>query len=146
MGCCDRGEGQYRHVKFAELQERLSLAEGALARERGNRFYGQRGVEAALQLSWQELDGVAQRLGMLLGLFAAVDLPWALVQGVAEEASFAAEALSEARGRLDRLHLIQPVDETCEVYRIHPLVREFLRRKLSGCGELEKPLRLAFVT
>jgi tetratricopeptide (TPR) repeat protein len=134
-----------RHLTFAKLQVRLSLADESIARERKYRFYGDRGVEAAIQLSWDDISTGSQRVAMLLGLFAPVEILWELVAGIGERAEITEAELNEARGQLDRLHLIQPIDEECNFYKIHTLVREFFRAKLSKAEENHQ-FRQAFVT
>lgn len=119
-----------RFLTFAKLQERLSLADESIARERKYRFYAHRGVEASIQLSWDDISIGSQRVAMLLGLFAPVEILWELVAEIGASAEITEVELNEARGQLDSLHLIQPIDEECNFYKIHTLVREFFRYKL----------------
>ncbi len=100
-----------RFLTFAEVQEKLHLADAAISRERKHRLYGYRGVEAAIRLSWDDLSATSQRVAMLLGLFAPVHILWELVEGIGESAEITKTELNEARGQLDNLHLIQPIDE-----------------------------------
>ncbi len=134
-----------RFLTFAKLQERLNLADESIARERRNKFYGYRGVEAAIQLSWEDISTGSQRVAMLLGLFAPVEILWELVAGIGASAEITEAELNEARGQLDSLHLIQPIDEECNFYKIHTLVREFFRAKLLKAEENHQ-FRQAFVT
>ena len=67
-------------------------------------------MEAAIRLSWDDLSTAAQRVAMVLGLFAPVDILWELVAAVGEKAGITAAELTAARGQLDSLHLIQPAD------------------------------------
>jgi len=134
-----------RFLTFAKLQERLNLADESIARERKYRFYGDRGVEAAIQLSWDDISTGSQRVAMLLGLFAPAEILWDLVAEVGANAEITEAELNEARGQLDSLHLIQPVDEECNFYKIHTLVREFFRAKLLKAKE-NRQFRQAFVT
>ena len=133
-----------RFLTFAKLQERLNLADESIARERKNKFYGYRGVEAAIQLSWNDISNCSQRVAMLLGLFAPVEILWELVAWIGASAEITEAELNEARGQLDSLHLIQPVDEECNFYKIHTLVREFFRSKLLKAEENHQ-FRQAFV-
>ncbi len=133
-----------RFLTFAKLQERLSLADESIARERKHRFYAHRGVEAAIQLSWDDISTGSQRVAMLLGLFAPVEILWELVAWIGASAEVTEDELNEARGQLDSLHLIQPVDEECNFYKIHTLVREFFRAKLLKAEENHQ-FRQAFV-
>ena len=134
-----------RFLTFAKLQERLSLADESITRERKHRFYAHRGVEAAIQLSWDDISTGSQRVAMLLGLFAPVEILWELVAGIGASAEITEDELNEARGQLYSLHLIQPSDEECNFYKIHTLVREFFRAKLLKAEENHQ-FRQAFVT
>jgi len=81
-------------------------------------------VRAAIELSWEPLDEEARRVAMVLGVFGlgAIELGW--VEACVEE-----EAVEEI---LD-LDLVRRslVERTEEGYRLHSLVREFLREKLA---------------
>jgi hypothetical protein len=152
LGCLPLGIeliGEYlsknRFLTFAKLQERLSLADESITQERKYRFYAHRGVEAAIQLSWDDISAGSQRVAMLLGLFAPVEILWELVAGIGASAEITEAELNVARGQLDSLHLIQPIDEECNFYKIHTLVREFFRAKLLKAGENHQ-FRQAFVT
>ncbi|MCA6538451.1 MAG: tetratricopeptide repeat protein [Pseudanabaena sp. M085S1SP2A07QC] len=134
-----------RFLTFAKLQERLNLVDESIARERTYRFYAHRGVEAAIQLSWDDISTDSQRVAMLLGLFAPVEILWELVAGIGASAEITEAELNEARGQLDSLHLIKPVGEECNFYKIHTLVREFFRAKLLKAEENHQ-FRQAFVT
>ena len=134
-----------RFLTFAKLQERLNLADESIARERKYRFYAHRGVEAAIQLSWDDISNGSQRVAMLLGLFAPVEILWELVAEIGSSAEITEAELNEARGQLDSLHLIQPIDDECSFYKIHTLVREFFRAKLLKAEENHQ-FRQAFVT
>jgi tetratricopeptide (TPR) repeat protein len=133
-----------RFLTFAKLQERLNLADESISRERKYRFYAHRGVEAAIQLSWDDISTGSQRVAMLLGLFAPVEIFWELVAWIGASAEITEDELNEARGQLDSLHLIQPVDEECNFYKIHTLVCEFFRAKLLK-AEVNHQFRQAFV-
>jgi hypothetical protein len=124
-----------RHETFAQLQKRLNLADESISRERKHRFYAHRGVEAAIQLSWDDISTGSQGVAMLLGLFAPVEILWELVAAIGASAEITEDELNEARGQLDRLHLIQPINESCDFYKIHTLVREFFRAKLLKAEE-----------
>jgi tetratricopeptide (TPR) repeat protein len=133
-----------RHLTFAKLQENLRLADKVLSSDRKNKFYAYRGVESAILLSWQDLSAASQRVAMCLGLFAPVEIGWKLVADMAASAEITESELDEARGELDRLHLIQPVGEDCNFYKIHTLVREFFRDRLAQATE-NQLFRGAFV-
>lgn len=95
----------------------------------------QRGVLAAFELSWQELQDDDKQLGCLLSLFAAAPLPWKLVEQCLPEED--AEDLEEIRDdRLLNLHLVQRKGEG--IYQLHPLLREFFQYKLTGLEQAEE--------
>ncbi len=134
-----------RHLTFAKLQEKLHLADESISRDRKGKFYGYRGVEAAIQLSWDDINTGSQGVAMLLGLFAPVEILWELVAAIGAKAKITEDELNEARGQLDSLHLMQPVDDECNFYKIHTVVREFFRAKLLKAEENHQ-FRQAFVT
>ncbi|AFY39357.1 NB-ARC domain protein [[Leptolyngbya] sp. PCC 7376] len=151
LGCLPLGLeliGEYlrqnRFLSFADLQERLTLADESLSRDRAGLIYGQRGVAAAIQLSWDELSEASQRVAMWLGLFAPVDISWDLVASLGDKVALNDAELNQARGELDRLHLIKPVEEDFDFYTVHALVREFCQIKLSEAEE-NQPYRQGFV-
>ncbi|GBO53232.1 kinesin light chain [Pseudanabaena sp. lw0831] len=133
-----------RFLTFVKLQERLNLADESIARERKYLFYGDRGVEAAIQLSWNDISTGSQRVAMLLGLFSPVGILWELVVEIGASAEITEAELNEARGQLDSLYLIQPIDDEFNFYKIHTLVREFFRAKLLKAEENHQ-FRQAFV-
>ena len=101
-----------------------------------------RGVEAAFELSWSELNEnePAQQLGCLLSLFALAPIPWSLVESAAPEQD--SEALKDARVALENLHLLQG-EEGEETYQLHQLIQEFLRikqRNLASAGKQKSNL------
>ena len=88
----------------------------------------QRGVLAAFELSWEQLEAEAQELAMRLSIFAAAPIPWELVRECWSEAD--AEELEDWRDdELVRLHWLARVGEGR--YGLHPLVREFFAVKLA---------------
>jgi tetratricopeptide (TPR) repeat protein len=104
-----------------------------------------RGIEAAFDLSWEELDESSQHLGKLLSLFAPAPIPWRLAEAVdqkyfensPENEEFDVEILEAARTRLIELHLIQLSQKQEQIYRLHSLIREFFRSKLEANLQLE---------
>jgi tetratricopeptide (TPR) repeat protein len=95
----------------------------------------QRGVLAAFELSWQELENSDKQLGCLLSLFAAAPIPWKLVEQCLSEED--GEDLEEIRDdRLLNLHLLQRKGEG--IYQLHPLLREFFQYKLTDLEQAEE--------
>ncbi|MEJ6486604.1 tetratricopeptide repeat protein [Nostoc punctiforme UO1] len=123
-------------LSLTEILRRLEnkrLDERSLSKSKSEAdMTAQRGVLAAFELSWQELEDDDKQLGCLLSLFAAAPIPWKLVeQCLAEED---AEDLEEIRDySLLNLHLLQRKGEG--VYQLHPLLRQFFQYK---CTALEK--------
>ena len=120
------------------LKAMLSLLEKKRLRHRSvleadSTMTAKLGVANAFELSWERLDENAQQLGCLLSLFASADIPWWLVEVAydnmlsSEDEEIDLEFLVEARGDLLRFNLLQHTGE--ETYRLHPLIREFLREK-----------------
>jgi tetratricopeptide (TPR) repeat protein len=88
-------------------------------------------VRAAIELSWEPLKDDARRVAMVLGVFAlgAIELDW--VKPCVDD-----EDVEEI---LD-LDLVKRslVERTEDGYRLHSLVREFLREKLAGTEDAER--------
>ncbi|MGQ4649398.1 tetratricopeptide repeat protein [Lyngbya aestuarii] len=98
----------------------------------------QLGVKDALELSWQELDPMAQQVGQFVSLFAAAVFSWQWVESATELLKCAESDINEAKKQLYKRYLIERIErindrEAC--YKIHPLVREFLQAKLAESGE-----------
>ncbi|MEH1999537.1 MAG: tetratricopeptide repeat protein [Nostoc sp.] len=126
-------------LSLAEMLRRLKnkrLDERSLSKSKSEAdMTAQRGVLAAFELSWQELEDSDKELGCLLSLFAAAPIPWKLVEQCLPEED--AEDLEEIRDdRLLNLHLLQRKGEG--IYQLHPLVREFFQYKLTGLEQAEE--------
>jgi tetratricopeptide (TPR) repeat protein len=89
----------------------------------------QRGVEAAFEVSWDELNQPARDLGCFLSLFALAPIPWRLVIERCLSAEDEEELEDIREEQLLNLHLLQAVEG--EVYQFHPLVRQFFQAKLA---------------
>ncbi len=89
----------------------------------------QRGVEAAFEVSWEELNQPARDLGCFLSLFALAPIPWRLVIERCLSAEDEEELEDIREEQLLNLHLLQAVEG--EVYQFHPLVRQFFQAKLA---------------
>ncbi|WP_180277798.1 hypothetical protein [Nostoc sp. 'Peltigera malacea cyanobiont' DB3992] len=95
----------------------------------------QRGVAAAFELSWQELDNQAQKLGCLLSIFALAPIPWYLVERCLPNQD--SEDLEDVRDDyLVNLSLLQRTGE--ETYQLHRLIREFLSDKLEELAQADE--------
>jgi tetratricopeptide (TPR) repeat protein len=118
-------------LSLAEMLQRLEkkkLKERSLSQPEEN-MTAQQGVEAAFELSWEELTDNDKQLACLLSLFAAAPIPWQLVESCLPEVD--AEELEESRDdKLLTLHLLQRKQEG--IYQLHPLLREFFQAKLEA--------------
>ena len=125
-------------LSLAEMLRRLKekrLDERSLSKSKseGN-MTAQPGVQAAFELSWQELEDNDKQLGCLLSLFAAAPIPWKLVEQCLPEEDV--EDLEEIRDRLLNLHLLQRKGEG--IYQLHSLLREFFQYKCTGLEQAEE--------
>ncbi len=91
-----------------------------------------RGVKAAFELSWSELNKPAQELGCLVSLFALAPIPWFLVENADPEQD--SEDLEDARVKLEKLHLLQGEG----TYQLHQLIREFFREKQNNLASADE--------
>jgi tetratricopeptide (TPR) repeat protein len=126
-------------LSLTEMLRRLEnkrLDERSLSKSKSEAdMTAQRGVSAAFELSWQELEDDDKQLGCLLSLFAAAPIPWKLVEQCLSEED--AEDLEEIRDdSLLNLHLLQRKGEG--VYQLHPLLREFFQYKCTGLDKVEE--------
>jgi|GEM_PF-2661303 len=87
-----------------------------------------RGVQAAFELSWKELDKQkqAKELGYLLSIFALAPIPWYLVEQCWGDRNY--EKLENLRDDfLLNLSLLKRTEQN--TYQLHQLIREFLIQK-----------------
>ena len=122
-------------LSLVEMQQRLGLEHRSLQkgdskrkrREVAEEMTAKRGVKAAFELSWKELDEVEQELACSLSLFALAPIPWSLVKSCFPETD--EEDLEDWRDEgLVNLSLLQRVEQN--IYQFHPLIQDFLRTKL----------------
>ncbi|WP_413201251.1 tetratricopeptide repeat protein, partial [Nostoc piscinale] len=120
-----------------EMMQRLEkkrLEQPALVKPEAD-MTAQRGVQAAFELSWQELAEDDKLLGCVLSLFAAAPIPWKLVEQCLTEKD--EDELEEIRDdKLLNLHLLQRKGEG--IYQLHPLLREFFQSKFTGLEQAEE--------
>jgi len=87
-----------------------------------------RGIQAAFDLSWDELTPEAKYLACVLGAFAEAAIHWDFVRGIYE--ILQGEAFSEDNLKdkwlksLRKLHLVLTVQT--DIYDLHPLIRDYL--------------------
>ncbi|MBW4598551.1 MAG: tetratricopeptide repeat protein [Calothrix sp. FI2-JRJ7] len=101
----------------------------------------QRGVKAAFELSWENLDLITQHVAMLLSLFAQDIIPWELVESAAQRLNWSEADVKKASCQLYKHNLIQWLEDKEDkegYYKIHPLIREFLQAKLVVLASADK--------
>jgi tetratricopeptide (TPR) repeat protein len=130
------------HLTFAQVQHKLDRV---LSQDRSQREYGHRGVAAALQLTWEALSEPSRHLAMFLSLFDRASIHWPLAKFIAESTNLRGIDLDEARGELDRLHFLRPLNEDCTDFTVHALVQVFCQDKLTEQPDLNTAYRRAFV-
>src|SRR4028119_916560 len=87
----------------------------------------QRGVRAAFELSWQELEPLTQRVAQFLSLFAPTVFLWEWVEFGTELFNCSKSDINAVKKQLYKRHLIERVGERDGGYKIHPLIQEFLQ-------------------
>ena len=90
-----------------------------------------------------ELHQKTQRVGELLSLFALDVIPWEVVEIMSQSQGWVEAEVNEAKKQLYKLHLIQRLADKESAYKIHPLIREFLKVKLAA-SEQADDLKLGF--
>jgi tetratricopeptide (TPR) repeat protein len=103
----------------------------------------QRGVKAAFELSWQELNPITQRVSQFVSLFASDGFEWKWLKSATKLFKCQESDISEAKKQLYKRHLIKQVVETEGCYSVHSLIREFLQAKLTA-SEQTNDFRQAF--
>ena len=89
------------------------------------------GVQAAFNLTWLKLEEQTQHLGELLSLFASDTIPWKLVEKVSQGLNWDSSNVDKAKKQLYKFNLIQQIPNNSSSYRIHVLIRDFLKDKLA---------------
>ncbi len=107
----------------------------------------QLGVLDAFELSWLELDPTTQVVGELLSLFAPDIFAWEWVDSATSRLNWDATEVETAVKQLYERHLIQWVEDKSgdrdDCYKIHPLIREFLKVKQAASEQADE-LKRAF--
>lgn len=116
-------------IEMLDLLNKKNLEQRALKKsEIESDMTAELGVAAAFELSWNELNSLAQEIGCLLSIFDVVPISWSLVEQCFCQID--PEELEDARDeQLLGLHLLQR--ESHKAYRLHELVREFFQSKLT---------------
>ncbi|MBG1265834.1 tetratricopeptide repeat protein [Nostoc sp. WHI] len=118
--------------KLLKRLEKKRLEHEAIAKANPLMRY-EYGVAEAFALSWEQLDENAQSLGCLLSLYALADIPL-FVERIEDDDE--QELCEKAIAELRKLHLIQWQSQG--IYRLHPLIRQFLQMKLDESSEADE--------
>jgi len=122
-----KGKRKLSLAKMQQLLQRKKLDHRAL-KTTVEDMRAQRGVRAAFELSWEDLDESAQQVACLLSVLAAAPFPWGLVESCLPEED--EEDLEDIRDEvLLESSLLQEKGE--ESYQLHQLIHQFLREKLA---------------
>jgi energy-coupling factor transporter ATP-binding protein EcfA2 len=115
------------------LDEKRLAAKALVETENG--MTGQLGVAAALELSWHELSEVEQELACVLGMCEISPIPWSLVESYLPEIN--SEDLEDTRDNsFIARSLLKRVGNGN--YRLHPIVQEYFRMKLTERRDRER--------
>ncbi|MGI2903942.1 tetratricopeptide repeat protein [Tolypothrix sp. VBCCA 56010] len=114
-------------LSLAEMLQRLQAQR--LEDEAIN--FSTRGVKAAFELSWQQLNPITQRVGAYLSLFAPDVISWKWVESATDLLNCTLD-INEAKKQLYKRYLIERLPDKQACYKIHPLIREFLKAKLAA--------------
>ena len=101
----------------------------------------ERGLKAAIDLSWEILESRVQDFACFLSWFAYAPIPWYLVESAIailkeqvssadqEKSAWINSDLLDLRQILVRFHFLEIEDYTTKTYKIHPLLQQYLREK-----------------
>jgi tetratricopeptide (TPR) repeat protein len=101
----------------------------------------ERGLKAAIDLSWEILESRVQDFACFLSWFAYAPIPWYLVESAIaflkeqvssadqEKSAWINSDLLDLRQILVRFHFLEIGDLTLPSYKIHPLLQQYLREK-----------------
>ncbi|MEA5572854.1 tetratricopeptide repeat protein [Calothrix sp. UHCC 0171] len=134
------------HFTLAKMLEQLKqqrLHQEAINPQQKGLSTAQRGVLAAFELSWVELNPETQKIAGLLSLFAADIFVWKWVESMTKSLNWDESDVETAIELLYQRHFVQCLEEDLYGYKIHPLIREFLKDKLTADGE-SKEIKQAF--
>ncbi|HLO85150.1 MAG TPA: tetratricopeptide repeat protein [Nostocaceae cyanobacterium] len=124
--------------KLLQRLEKKKLEHEAIAKANPLMRY-EYGVAEAIALSWEQLDENAKGLACRLSLYALADIPfdWEGIEDDEEQ-----EILETAINDLVHRHLLQR--KIKGIYRLHPLVRQFLQMQLNKSENADE-VKTAFI-
>ncbi|KAM3102462.1 tetratricopeptide repeat protein, partial [Phormidesmis sp. 146-12] len=148
VGCYLRRD-RYRTLgqAIASLQAK-GMQDPALVRADDDEMLAERGVKAALDLTWETLEPEAQQVARLLSYFALDWIGWDLAEWVMQRVEGEAYELGGLKARLENASLVQFEQDRPGWCRLHPLARQFLREEEAIAVQEtgEDPFRSAFVS
>ncbi len=137
------------HFTLAKMLEQLKqqrLHQEALNPQYKTLSTAQRGVLAAFEISWVELNPQTQQIASLLSLFAADIFAWEWADSMTQHLNWNESVVELGIEQIYQRHLVQCLEEDEEYYyKIHPLIREFLKVKLTVDSDIDK-IKQAFIT
>ncbi|MEM7556989.1 MAG: tetratricopeptide repeat protein [Cyanobacteria bacterium P01_A01_bin.84] len=101
------------------------------------------GVQAAFNLTWEKLDDKTRKVGELLSLFNPNGIAWEYVESVSNLLSWKKKDIRNAKKQLHGRNVIKRLEAEAASYKIHPLIREFLKIKLEVSVQVNE-LKQAF--
>lgn len=123
----------YALAKILGLLKEQRLQQEALYSQHKNLSTSQRGVLDAFEVSWVELSPKTQQVAGLLSLFAEEVFVWEWVELITQSLNWNNLEVEAAIEQLYQRHMILFLENNCEYYyKIHPLIREFLKIKLAA--------------
>ena len=132
-------------LRLSDYRQRLKITDESLDLQETEEINAARGVIAAFELSWQELNAGTAKVAMLLGLFAPADIAWGLLEEMAAQLNIDEGELREARKQLNNLYLIKSIAEDRSRFAMHSLTRQFLQWKLAQEPDANRLFRETFV-
>lgn len=129
-----------QNISFRDIQDELDEmridAYSLLKDEFSDNMTARLGVAEAFELSFQKLDNDVQNLAVTLSLFAATSIPWDIVETCFSEIT--KFDLRNQRKKLIQNSLIQIAETGKELYRLHPLIREYLQARCATSENADK--------
>ena len=132
-------------TKIREKLIKNGLADQSLVKDPkfDSEMTAERGVKAAFDLSWQELESEpnAQKLAMYLSLFALAPFPKPLIDGLFPEAD--EDEIEEwLTDSLVHLNLVKSLDDGW--YELNTLIRHYLRDKLKDTPNINNLSKFSY--
>ena len=142
--------GNDRGLTLADVTQQLQakgLETGWL--NQADSSVAERGLKAAIDLSWEILESRVQDFACFLSWFAYAPIPWYLVESAIkilkeqvssadpEKSAWINSDLLDLRQILSRFYFLEIEDYTTKTYKIHPLLQQYLREKATQQIDLD---------